>query len=70
MAASSNRRLFSTDSGKVHEPVQVEEAETVQVPPPPTEQVFCVDKGDTYIYSFIQLCYMYKASVNINFSFG
>ena len=42
MAVSNNGRYLSTDSSnKVDETVKVEEAETVNVPPPPTEKVFC-----------------------------
>ncbi|XP_050215423.1 uncharacterized protein At1g32220, chloroplastic [Mercurialis annua] len=39
MAASRNTRYLTTDSNKVDEPFKVEEAETVDVPPPPTEKV-------------------------------
>jgi hypothetical protein len=39
MAVSSNGRYLSTDSNKVDEPFKVEEAETLNVPPPPTEKV-------------------------------
>ncbi|XP_028235132.1 uncharacterized protein At1g32220, chloroplastic-like isoform X3 [Glycine soja] len=37
---SISGRNLCTDSNKVHEPFKVEEAETVNVPPPPTEKVF------------------------------
>lgn len=40
MAASRGGRPFSTDSNKIDEPFKVEEAETVNVPPPPTEKVY------------------------------
>ena len=39
MAATRNGRHLSTDSTKVDEPSKVEEAETVNVPPPPTDKV-------------------------------
>lgn len=39
ISASGNGRYLSTDSNKVDEPLKVEEAETVNVPPPPTEKV-------------------------------
>lgn len=39
MAATRNGRHLSTDTNKVDEPFKVEEAETVNVPPPPTEKV-------------------------------
>ena len=39
IAASRNGRYLSTDSNKVDEPFKVEEAETVNVPPPSTEKV-------------------------------
>ncbi|PSR87790.1 hypothetical protein CEY00_Acc30820 [Actinidia chinensis var. chinensis] len=52
VAASSNGRLFSTDSGKVHEPVQVEEAETVELPPPPTEKLLVLG-GNGFVGSHI-----------------
>ncbi|KAL9400485.1 hypothetical protein Peur_009446 [Populus x canadensis] len=38
MAVSSYGRYLSTDSNKVDEPFKVEEAETLNVPPPPTEK--------------------------------
>uniref|UniRef100_A0A1S3BCB9 NAD(P)-binding domain-containing protein n=1 Tax=Cucumis melo TaxID=3656 RepID=A0A1S3BCB9_CUCME len=40
MAACRSGRPFSTDSNKIDEPFKVEEAETVNVPPPPTEKVY------------------------------
>jgi len=40
---SVSGRNLCTDSNKVDEPFKVEEAETVNVPPPPTEKVFCHD---------------------------
>ncbi|KAH9760178.1 NAD(P)-bd dom domain-containing protein [Citrus sinensis] len=39
ITASGNGRYLSTDSNKVDEPLKVEEAETVNVPPPPSEKV-------------------------------
>ncbi|KDP33474.1 hypothetical protein JCGZ_07045 [Jatropha curcas] len=39
IAASRSGRHLSTDSDKVDEPFKVEEAETVDVPPPPTEKL-------------------------------
>lgn len=39
VSASSGGRYLSTDSNKIDEPFNVEEAETVHVPPPPTEKV-------------------------------
>ncbi|KHN04122.1 Hypothetical protein glysoja_050264 [Glycine soja] len=36
---SISGRNLCTDSNKVHEPFKVEEAETVNVPPPPTEKL-------------------------------
>uniref|UniRef100_A0A6N2LUP5 NAD-dependent epimerase/dehydratase domain-containing protein n=1 Tax=Salix viminalis TaxID=40686 RepID=A0A6N2LUP5_SALVM len=38
IAASRNGRYLSTDSNKIDEPFKVEEAETVNVPPPLTEK--------------------------------
>lgn len=40
VSASSGGRYLSTDSNKIDEPFNVEEAETVRVPPPPTEKVW------------------------------
>lgn len=40
MRVSNSERYLSTESNKVDEPFKVEEAETVNVPPPPTEKVF------------------------------
>ncbi|KAK3177680.1 hypothetical protein Dsin_032851 [Dipteronia sinensis] len=40
IAASRSGRYLSTDSNKVDEPFNVEEAETVNVPPPPTISCF------------------------------
>uniref|UniRef100_A0A2P2JMR8 NAD-dependent epimerase/dehydratase domain-containing protein n=1 Tax=Rhizophora mucronata TaxID=61149 RepID=A0A2P2JMR8_RHIMU len=39
IAASGNGRCMSTDYNKVDETFKVEEAETVDVPPPPTEKL-------------------------------
>lgn len=38
-SSSGGGRYLSTDSNKIDEPFNVEEAETVHVPPPPTEKV-------------------------------
>lgn len=38
--AGRNGRYLSTDSTKVDEPFKVEEAETVDTTPPPTEKAF------------------------------
>ncbi|GMQ02699.1 hypothetical protein CsSME_00048806 [Camellia sinensis var. sinensis] len=39
MAVARNERFLSTDSTKVDEPFKVEEGETVNSPPPPSEKV-------------------------------
>lgn len=39
MTSSRNLLFLSTESNKTDEPFRVEEAETVNVPPPPTEKV-------------------------------
>lgn len=54
MAVSGNGRYMTTDSTKVDEPIKVdktskvEEAETVDVPPPPTEKVLHCEHADYY----------------------
>lgn len=42
MVGSRNGRFLTTDSNNVDEPFKVEEAETVDIPPPPTEKVTAV----------------------------
>ncbi|XP_010541546.1 PREDICTED: uncharacterized protein At1g32220, chloroplastic [Tarenaya hassleriana] len=50
--ASSCRRYLSTDSNKVDEPFKVEEAETVHVPPPPTEKLLVLG-GNGFVGSHV-----------------
>lgn len=38
---SGSGRFLSTESNKVDEPFKIEEAETVNVPPPPRDKVCC-----------------------------
>lgn len=52
MAVSSNGRYLSTDSNKVDEPFKVEEAETVNVPPPSTEKLLVLG-GNGFVGSHI-----------------
>ncbi|OAY27542.1 uncharacterized protein At1g32220, chloroplastic [Manihot esculenta] len=52
VAASRNGRHLSTDSNKVDEPFKVEEAETVDVPPPPTEKLLVLG-GNGFVGSHI-----------------
>ncbi|KAE8056209.1 hypothetical protein FH972_013000 [Carpinus fangiana] len=52
MAATRNRRHLSTDSTKVDEPSKVEEAETVNVPPPPTEKLLVLG-GNGFVGSHV-----------------
>ncbi|KAF8399203.1 hypothetical protein HHK36_015068 [Tetracentron sinense] len=52
MAASRNWRLISTDSNKVDEPFKVEEAETVDVPPHPTEKLLVLG-GNGFVGSHV-----------------
>ncbi|XP_022131798.1 uncharacterized protein At1g32220, chloroplastic [Momordica charantia] len=52
MAASRGGRPFSTDSNKVDEPFKVEEAETINVPPPPTEKLLVLG-GNGFVGSHI-----------------
>ncbi|KAK7351332.1 hypothetical protein VNO77_10700 [Canavalia gladiata] len=51
-AISINGRNLSTDSNKVDEPFKVEEAETVNVPPPPTERLLVLG-GNGFVGSHI-----------------
>lgn len=51
-AATMNGRHMSTDSNKVDEPFKVEEAETVDVPPPPTEKLLVLG-GNGFVGSHI-----------------
>ena len=54
MAVSGNGRYMTTDSTKFDEPFKVdktskvEEAETGEVPPPPTEKVLHCEDADSY----------------------
>ncbi|XP_061964098.1 uncharacterized protein At1g32220, chloroplastic-like isoform X1 [Populus nigra] len=52
MAVSSYGRYLSTDSNKVDEPFKVEEAETLNVPPPPTEKLLVLG-GNGFVGSHI-----------------
>ncbi|XP_062163121.1 uncharacterized protein At1g32220, chloroplastic [Alnus glutinosa] len=52
MAATRNGRHLSTDSNKVDEPFKVEEAETVNVPPPPTEKLLVLG-GNGFVGSHV-----------------
>ncbi|KAA0064867.1 uncharacterized protein E6C27_scaffold82G001800 [Cucumis melo var. makuwa] len=52
MAACRSGRPFSTDSNKIDEPFKVEEAETVNVPPPPTEKLLVLG-GNGFVGSHI-----------------
>ncbi|KAF6169072.1 hypothetical protein GIB67_038569 [Kingdonia uniflora] len=52
MAVSRSGRLVSTDSNKVHEPFKVEEAETVHVPPPPSEKLLVLG-GNGFVGSHV-----------------
>ncbi|KAJ9167615.1 hypothetical protein P3X46_019232 [Hevea brasiliensis] len=52
IAASRNGRYLSTDSSKVDEPFKVEEAETVDIPPPPTENLLVLG-GNGFVGSHI-----------------
>ncbi|OVA12507.1 hypothetical protein BVC80_9011g13 [Macleaya cordata] len=49
---SGNGRFFSSDSNKVDEPFKVEEAETVHVPPPPSEKLLVLG-GNGFVGSNI-----------------
>ncbi|XP_026381006.1 uncharacterized protein At1g32220, chloroplastic-like [Papaver somniferum] len=50
--ASRSGRYFTTDSNKVDEPFKVPEAETVHVPPPPTEKLLVLG-GNGFVGSNI-----------------
>ncbi|KAB5513793.1 hypothetical protein DKX38_027699 [Salix brachista] len=52
IAASRNGRYLSTDSNKIDEPFKVEEAETVNVPPPSTEKLLVLG-GNGFVGSHI-----------------
>lgn len=48
MGGAKNGRFLSTESNKIDEPFKVEEAETVNVPPPPSEKVLVRTFGPIY----------------------
>ncbi|XP_010942228.1 uncharacterized protein At1g32220, chloroplastic isoform X1 [Elaeis guineensis] len=48
-----NWRLLSTDSNRVDEPFKVEEAETVKVPPPPSDKKLLVLGGNGFVGSHV-----------------
>ncbi|KAM1841982.1 hypothetical protein ACFX13_016738 [Malus domestica] len=50
--ALKNGRYPTTDSNKVDEPFKVEEAETVNIPPPPTDK-FLVLGGNGFVGSHV-----------------
>ncbi|KAE8732532.1 NAD(P)-binding Rossmann-fold superfamily protein isoform 2 [Hibiscus syriacus] len=52
MAGNKNGRFLSTESNKVDEPFKVEEAETVNVPPPPSEKLLVLG-GNGFVGSHI-----------------
>ncbi|XP_042483085.1 uncharacterized protein At1g32220, chloroplastic-like isoform X1 [Macadamia integrifolia] len=52
MATSRHGRLLTTDSSKVDEPFKVEEAETKDVPPPPTEKLLVLG-GNGFVGSHV-----------------
>ncbi|XP_043700626.1 uncharacterized protein At1g32220, chloroplastic [Telopea speciosissima] len=52
MATSRHGRLLTTDSTKLDEPFKVEEAETVDVPPPPTEKLLVLG-GNGFVGSHV-----------------
>lgn len=52
VAVSRNGRFLSTDSTKVDEPFKVEEAETVDVPPPPSEKLLVLG-GNGFVGSHV-----------------
>eukprot|EP00262_Sarcandra_glabra_P013054 TRINITY_DN3526_c5_g1_i1.p1 TRINITY_DN3526_c5_g1~~TRINITY_DN3526_c5_g1_i1.p1 ORF type:complete len:286 (+),score=46.58 TRINITY_DN3526_c5_g1_i1:201-1058(+) len=51
-AVSRNCRLLSTDSNKVDEPFKIEEAETINVPPPPSEKLLVLG-GNGFVGSHV-----------------
>jgi hypothetical protein len=68
MAASGNGRNMSTDSNKVDEPLKVEEAETVNVPPPLTEKVLHFEA--VVYYEFCKpLVMLYGFLCSLDFAF-
>ncbi|KAF3640029.1 putative protein GLUTAMINE DUMPER 1-like [Capsicum annuum] len=52
IASSRNVRFLSTESNKTDEPFKVEEAETVNMPPPPTEKLLVLG-GNGFVGSHI-----------------
>ncbi|KAH0742078.1 hypothetical protein KY290_035121 [Solanum tuberosum] len=52
VASSRNVRFLSTESNKTDEPFKVEEAETVNMPPPPTEKLLVLG-GNGFVGSHI-----------------
>ncbi|XVE71307.1 hypothetical protein DITRI_Ditri10aG0141000 [Diplodiscus trichospermus] len=52
MGGSKNGRFLSTESNKVDEPFKAEEAETVDVPPPPSEKLLVLG-GNGFVGSHI-----------------
>ncbi|CAD5331349.1 unnamed protein product [Arabidopsis thaliana] len=52
VSASGGGRYLSTDSNKIDEPFNVEEAETVHVPPPPTEKLLVLG-GNGFVGSHV-----------------
>ncbi|KAK4349531.1 hypothetical protein RND71_032286 [Anisodus tanguticus] len=52
VASSRNVRFLATESNKIDEPFKVEEAETVNTPPPPTEKLLVLG-GNGFVGSHI-----------------
>ncbi|GMQ02690.1 hypothetical protein CsSME_00048802 [Camellia sinensis var. sinensis] len=52
MAVAINGRFLSTDSTKVDEPFKIEEGETVNSPPPPSEKLFVLG-GNGFVGSHV-----------------
>ncbi|THG22209.1 uncharacterized protein At1g32220, chloroplastic-like isoform X1 [Camellia sinensis] len=52
MAVARNWRFLSTDSTKVDEPFKIEEGETVNSPPPPSEKLFVLG-GNGFVGSHV-----------------
>ncbi|OIT34252.1 PREDICTED: uncharacterized protein At1g32220, chloroplastic-like [Nicotiana attenuata] len=52
VTSSRNLRFLSTESNKTDEPFRVEEAETVNVPPPPTEKLLVLG-GNGFVGSHV-----------------